>query len=34
MMLAALARQHRLVVLTTDGDFKALPDLRVENWVS
>jgi tRNA(fMet)-specific endonuclease VapC len=32
MMLAALARQHKLTVLTTDGDFRSLPDLRVENW--
>ncbi len=32
MMLAALARQHKLTVLTTDRDFEALPDLRVENW--
>jgi tRNA(fMet)-specific endonuclease VapC len=34
MMLAALARQHKLTVLTTDRDFEALPDLRIENWVS
>ncbi len=33
MMLAALARQHRLTILTTDRDFEALADLRVENWV-
>jgi tRNA(fMet)-specific endonuclease VapC len=33
MILAALARQHNLTVLTTDRDFEALPDLRVENWV-
>lgn len=32
-MIAALARQHGLTVLTTDRDFEALPDLRVENWV-
>lgn len=32
IMLAALARQHKLTVLTTDRDFEALPDLRVENW--
>ena len=32
MMLAALARQHKLTVRTTDRDFEALPDLRVENW--
>src|SRR5260370_16123124 len=28
IMVAALARQLRLTVLTTDGDFKALPDIR------
>jgi tRNA(fMet)-specific endonuclease VapC len=32
MVLAAIARQHKLTVLTTDSDFEALPDLRVENW--
>ena len=29
----ALARQHRLTVLTTDRGFEALADLRVDNWV-
>ncbi len=33
-MLAALARQHKLIVLTTDQDFEALPDLALENWVT
>lgn len=32
IVLAAFARQHKLTVLTTDRDFEALPDLRVENW--
>jgi tRNA(fMet)-specific endonuclease VapC len=32
MMLAALARQHELIVLTTDRHFEALSDLAVENW--
>ena len=32
MVLAALARQHKLTVLTTDRDFEALRDLQVENW--
>lgn len=32
MMIAALARQHKLIVLTTDRDFEAFPDLRIENW--
>jgi predicted nucleic acid-binding protein len=34
MMLAALARQHKLIVLTTDHDFEALPDLALEDWVT
>jgi tRNA(fMet)-specific endonuclease VapC len=34
MLLAALGRQHKLHVLTTDRDFEALPDLHVENWVT
>jgi tRNA(fMet)-specific endonuclease VapC len=33
MMLAALARQHKLIILTTDRDFEAISDLAVENWV-
>jgi len=32
IMLAALARQHKLIVLTTDRDFEALANLAVENW--
>ncbi len=32
IVLAALARQHKLTLLTTDRDFEALADLRVENW--
>jgi tRNA(fMet)-specific endonuclease VapC len=32
MVLAALARQHKIAILTTDRDFEALTDLRVENW--
>ena len=34
MLLAALARQHRLTVLTTDRDFEALTDLHFENWTA
>lgn len=34
MMLAALARQMRLTVLTSDRDFEALPDIRTENWLA
>ena len=33
MMLAALARQHNLTILTTDRDFEALPNVRTENWL-
>ena len=33
MMLAALARQMRVVLVTTDPDFKALPDIPVERWI-
>jgi tRNA(fMet)-specific endonuclease VapC len=32
VMLAALARQHKLIVVTTDRDFEALTDLAIENW--
>jgi len=34
MMLAALARQHKLTVLTTDRGFEAVAGLAVENWVN
>jgi predicted nucleic acid-binding protein len=34
MMLAVLARQHKLTVLTTDQDFEALPDLTTEDWTA
>lgn len=33
MMLAALARQLGLVLLTSDRDFDALPGLSLENWL-
>lgn len=33
LMLAALARQHHLIILTADRDFEALADLSVENWL-
>jgi tRNA(fMet)-specific endonuclease VapC len=32
MILAALARQHKLIVLTSDLDFTALPDVVIEDW--
>jgi tRNA(fMet)-specific endonuclease VapC len=34
MVLAALARQYRLTILSTDRDFDALSYLRIENWVT
>lgn len=33
MTLAALARRMKLVLLTTDRDFEALPDVKTENWM-
>lgn len=33
MMLAALARQLGLVLLTSDRDFDPLPGLAIENWL-
>lgn len=33
IMLAALARQHNLVILSTDSDFDALPDIKRQNWI-
>lgn len=32
MMLAALARQMALTLVTADRDFEALPDIPTENW--
>ncbi len=32
IMVAALARQMKLTILTTDRDFEALPDIRTEDW--
>ena len=34
ILLAALARQINATLLTSDGDFDALPDLNVENWLA
>ena len=33
MMLAALARQMGLILLSSDRDFEDLPGLSVENWL-
>ncbi len=32
IIVAALSRQIKLTVLTTDTDFNALPDIRTEDW--
>lgn len=32
IMVAALARQLNHVILTTDADFDALPDVQTEDW--
>jgi tRNA(fMet)-specific endonuclease VapC len=32
-LLAAVALRHGLTLLTTDGDFDAVPNLRLENWL-
>ena len=34
MMLAAMTRQHRLVLVTSDPDFTALPEVPTENWLN
>jgi len=34
MMVAALARNAKLTVLTTDRDFDAVANLRIENWLA
>jgi tRNA(fMet)-specific endonuclease VapC len=34
LTLAALALNEKATVLTTDLDFRALPELRVENWLT
>jgi predicted nucleic acid-binding protein len=33
LSLAALAKLQKLVLLTTDRDFEAMPDLARENWL-
>ncbi len=34
MMLAALARQMKLTIVTTDRDFDGLPNIRTQTWIS
>lgn len=31
-LIAVIALRYDLVLLTTDGDFRAVPKLRLENW--
>jgi predicted nucleic acid-binding protein len=33
LLIAALARQHRLILLTGDRDFSPVARLEVENWL-
>jgi tRNA(fMet)-specific endonuclease VapC len=33
MILAAMARNSNVILLTTDQDFQALPDISTENWL-
>jgi tRNA(fMet)-specific endonuclease VapC len=33
-LTAAVALRERLTLLTTDRDFSAVPDLRLENWLA
>jgi tRNA(fMet)-specific endonuclease VapC len=33
LLIAAVARQHRLTLLTADRDFQPVPRLKVENWL-
>jgi predicted nucleic acid-binding protein len=32
-LIAVIALRHDLTLLTTDGDFRAVPHLRYENWL-
>ena len=32
-LIATIALRYGLVLLTTDGDFRAVPNLRYENWL-
>ncbi len=33
LLIAAVARQYRLVLLTADHDFRRVPRLKIENWL-
>ena len=32
-LIAVIALRYDLTLLTTDGDFQAIPGLRLENWI-
>jgi hypothetical protein len=32
LMVAAMVRQMKLTILTTDRDFEAIPDFRTDDW--
>jgi predicted nucleic acid-binding protein len=32
MMIAAMARQKKLSILTTDRDFEAISDISTDDW--
>lgn len=34
LLIAAIARQHRLILLTADKDFQPVQGVKVENWLS
>ena len=34
MMLAAMARQRNLTLITADRDFEIFTDLSMENWLN
>jgi predicted nucleic acid-binding protein len=33
LLIAAVARQHKLILLTADGDFARVNGITVENWL-
>jgi tRNA(fMet)-specific endonuclease VapC len=33
LLIAATARQHKLILLTADQDFQSVTRLRIENWI-
>jgi tRNA(fMet)-specific endonuclease VapC len=33
LLIAAVARQHKLILLTADQDFQAVSGVRIENWL-